>query len=100
MTPQNLHYRWSGDDLILQFRVSTRASSDGFGDIMGDRLKVAITSPPVDGKANAHLTKFLAKQFGVSKSQVTITNGLANRDKTIVINSPAKVPEKARVRQS
>ena len=64
---------------------------------MGDRLKVAITAPPVDGKANQHLLKFMAKQFGVSRSQVAVVSGMSSRDKTICIQHPKKLPESFQV---
>ena len=60
--------------------------------MMGDRLKISITAPPVDGKANAHLVKFLAGQFGVAKSQVSIVSGESGRDKTVRVSQPARVP--------
>ncbi|MGB4709339.1 MAG: DUF167 family protein [Fuerstiella sp.] len=91
------HYRWSGDELILQLRLSPRSSRDQIGEVMGDRLKVSITAPPVDGKANAHLTKFLAKEFGVSRSQVVIVSGVTHRDKNVSINCPQKFPDNAQV---
>jgi uncharacterized protein (TIGR00251 family) len=46
---------------------------------MATSLKVAITAPPVDGQANAHLTKYLPKQFRVAKSQVIIEKGELGR---------------------
>ena len=70
------HFRWSAEELRLQLRISPRASRDQVGSLMGERLKIAITAPPVDGKANQHLQQFLAKQFGISRSQVSIESGL------------------------
>ena len=61
-------YRWgSADVLILRLRICARSSADKFGDVLDDRLKVSITAPAVDGKANSHLIKFLAKQFGFDR---------------------------------
>ena len=53
---------------------------------------VAITAPPVDGQANAHLIKFIAKQFRVAKSQVIIEKGELGRHKQIKIVNPQQIP--------
>ena len=66
---------------------------------MGDRLKISLTAPPVDGKANQRLVKFLAKQFGVAVSQVSLVAGAAHRDKTLRIQQPQKVPDSFGVSQ-
>ncbi|MBD3391780.1 MAG: DUF167 domain-containing protein [Chitinivibrionales bacterium] len=46
---------------------------------------VTVTSPPVDGKANAHAIKLLAKTLGIPKSSCTITKGHTSRNKVIAI---------------
>lgn len=90
-------YQWQGDDLILDCRLQPKASSDEFVGDLGDELKIRITAPPVDGKANAHLTRFLAKSFGVSKSRVVIEKGELGRSKRIRIQSPEKIPAKLNI---
>lgn len=91
-------YQWQGTRLLLNVRVQPRASQD---EIVGphgtDSLKVRITAPPVDGKANAHLIKFLAKAFGVPKSQVELIKGCTGRDKRLAIDNPQCLPEAAHV---
>lgn len=56
-------------------------------------VKIRITAPPIDGKANTHLIKFLAKTFGVSKSSVVIASGESGRNKVVRISNPRKLPE-------
>jgi len=56
------------------------------GDFNG-RLKIALAAPPVDGKANAHLMKFLAKLLGVPKSAIALVSGETMRDKRLRIDS-------------
>ncbi len=51
-----------------------------------ESVKVYLTAPPVDGKANQALIVFLAEHFQVRKSQVEIIKGLKSRKKTVVIN--------------
>lgn len=48
-------------------------------------LTIHLKSPPVDGKANAELIKYLAKEFGVTKSCITIKSGLSSRQKLVEI---------------
>lgn len=86
-------YRWDGDDLILFLRVQPKASRDELAEPMGDALKVRITAPPVDGKANAHLIRFLAKTFGVAKSAVILESGDISRIKRLRIQKPRQLPK-------
>ena len=87
-----MFYEWQNDDLLLRIKVQTKASSDEFCEVMGNCLKVRITAAPVDGKANQHLTKFLAKKFKVSKSQIKLLNGDTNREKRFRISKPESLP--------
>ncbi|MRI32575.1 YggU family protein [Endozoicomonas sp. OPT23] len=87
------YYRWQNDDLILQLHLQPKAKTDDFCGLHGESLKVRIKAPPVDGKANAYLTKFMAKAFGVSKSKVVIESGELSREKRVRIISPVKIPE-------
>jgi hypothetical protein len=85
-------YRWEGRDLLLQLKLHPRSSRDEFAGPHDDRLRVRITAPPVDGKANSHLVAWLARQFGVGKSSVVIEAGQTSRLKRVRIRAPAQVP--------
>ena len=85
-------HRWEGDTLILEVRVQPRASRDEIVGLHGDALKIRITAPPVDGKANAHLTRFLAKAFGVPRARVTLLGGETGRSKRLRIEAPTRLP--------
>lgn len=80
------------DGLVLRLYIQPKASRDSLVGLHGDELKVAITAPPVDGQANAHLVKYLAKQFRVAKSQVLIEKGVLGRHKQIKIIHPQQIP--------
>ncbi|MFD2932593.1 DUF167 domain-containing protein [Spirosoma flavum] len=54
-------------------------------------LNVKIKAPAQDGKANAYLVEFLAKQFGTAKSNVTIVAGFTNPHKRIEIEVTEEV---------
>ncbi len=89
---QPLYLKREGDDLLLRLVLQPKASRDQFVGLLGDELKVAITAPPVDGKANVHLIKFLSKQFKVAKGAITVEKGLLNRHKLVRIKSPKLLP--------
>lgn len=80
-------------DIVLHVYIQPKASRDQIVGLHGDELKIAITAPPVDGKANAHLTKYLAKQFKVAKGLVKIEKGELGRHKQIRVISPSLIPE-------
>ena len=85
-------YRWENQVLHLFVRVQPKASKDEFAEVQDDRIKVRITAPPVDGKANEHLLKFVAKCCGVAKSQVQIKSGETGRNKHLCISAPQTLP--------
>ena len=84
------YYYWKGNDLYLAVYIQTRASKNKIVGKHGDRLKIQITAPPIEGKANDELTKFLAKFFSISKTQVQLISGLQGRNKLIQISNPNK----------
>ena len=87
------YFLWAGDDLILDIHLQPKASKDEFAGLHGERLKIRLTTPPVEGKANAHLMAFLGQAFGVAKSHVQLISGELNRQKRVRIQSPLKLPE-------
>ncbi|MBW9398530.1 YggU family protein [Leclercia sp. EC_58] len=80
------------DGLVLRLYIQPKASRDTIIGLHGDEVKVAITAPPVDGQANTHLVKYLAKQFRVAKSQVLIEKGELGRHKQVKILNPQQIP--------
>ncbi len=80
------------DDILLRLYIQPKASRDKIIGLHGEELKVAITAPPVDGKANSHLTKYLSKQFKVAKGLVKIEKGELGRHKQVRICSPNQIP--------
>ncbi|MBK8163622.1 MAG: YggU family protein [Gammaproteobacteria bacterium] len=86
-------YTWNGDRLTLNIRVQPRSSKDEIVGIQGNHLKIRITSPPVDGKANAHLIQFLARVFDVPKARISLLCGENGREKRLLIVAPTRLPE-------
>lgn len=76
---------------MLAVRVVPKSSRD---DVLAEAewLKIRLTAPPVDGKANEHLVRLLAKAFGVAKSRVVIEKGATGRSKQVRIVRPERLP--------
>lgn len=66
-------------------RVQPRASRNAIAGVMGDAVKLAITAPPVDGKANQAVIEFLSDLFRVAKSSIVIVSGEMGRNKLIAV---------------
>lgn len=64
-------------------RVVPRASRNEIVGVQGDALKVRLTAPPVEGRANEALIAFLAERLSVRKSQVEIVAGATSRRKVL-----------------
>lgn len=79
-------------DLLLNVHIQPRAARDEIVGYHGDRLKIRITAPPVDGKANQHLIAFLAQSFKVPKRNVVLISGETGREKRIRIIAPQVLP--------
>jgi uncharacterized protein (TIGR00251 family) len=84
--------RWDGEDLVLALRVQPRAARDELAGPHGDRFRVRITAPPVDGKANAHLLRYLARCFAVPAADIRLERGETGRDKQVRIRRPGQIP--------
>ena len=74
--------------LILNLRVIPRASRDAIQGVVGDALKIRIQAPPIEGKANAYLVKFLSKHWKIPRSSIEILSGATGRNKRLRINQP------------
>jgi len=73
----------SPDGVTFAVKVHPRAKKNAITGEVGDALKVALTAPPVDGKANDACIEFFANLLKVSRSSVTIAVGLTSRNKVI-----------------
>ena len=62
--------------------------------VHGDALKVGLAAPPVEGRANEALVRFLAESFGVTLQQVILVRGATSRSKTVQIHAPVRRPDR------
>ena len=77
----------SNGALIVDVRVTPRASRSEVVGMQGGMLKVRLTSPPVNGAANEELVKLIAKTFGVPKRDVEIITGQTSKSKRLRISN-------------
>jgi uncharacterized protein (TIGR00251 family) len=81
-------YKWQENNLQLELYVRPRTSKNAVVGPYGEHLKITITAPPVEGKANNHLIKFLAKYFGINQNQVKILKGANSKYKSVLVSNP------------
>ena len=73
----------SANGATFAVKVHPRAKKNAITGEVGDALKLALTAPPVDGKANEACIEFFAKLLKVSPSSVTIAAGRTSRNKVV-----------------
>ena len=81
--------RWRPDELVLALHVQPGARRTALAGAHGARLKLALHAPPVDGKANEELLRFLAQTLGLRRAQLRLLAGATSRQKTIAIDADA-----------
>ncbi len=86
-------FQWQGDNLILTCHLQPKASKSEVVGLHGEALKIRIKAPPVEGKANTELIRFLAKEFAVSKRAVSLISGELSRHKRVQIDNPKVIPD-------
>ena len=71
--------------LLLSIYVQPRSHRNTIVGLHGDAVKMRLTAPPVDGKANKAVIAFWAKSLKIPKSAITMKSGLHNRMKKILL---------------
>jgi uncharacterized protein (TIGR00251 family) len=69
--------------LTFEVQVSPRAARARVGPVQGGRLKLAVTAPPVEGRANVAVVALLAKRLGLRRGDVTVVSGQRGRRKLL-----------------
>jgi hypothetical protein len=73
------------DGTLLLVRVNPGARKSEIMGEAGGRLRIRLQAPPVEGKANKELAKFIARELGLKKNRVTLTAGEKSREKTLLL---------------
>ena len=72
--------------VYISLHIQPGAKREAIAGLFGSSLKIALNAPPVDGKANAALLRFLAAKLGVAKKQIELCSGAASRDKRVFVS--------------
>ena len=73
----------SGETIGFAVKVQPRAKRNAITGTVGEALKLSLTAPPLEGRANRAVIEFFADWFEIPHSQVTITSGETSRNKLI-----------------
>jgi uncharacterized protein (TIGR00251 family) len=73
------------DGCVLSVRVHPGARRNAATGIHDDAVKIALTTPPVDGRANDALIGFLAEALRLPRARIALTSGATSRSKTLRI---------------
>ncbi|HMM20394.1 MAG TPA: DUF167 domain-containing protein [Selenomonadales bacterium] len=90
MALEELDLKESPDGITIKVKVQPRASKNAIAGLLGGCLKLSLTSPPVEGAANAACIEFVAALCGVAKSKVTIVSGRKSREKIVQVAGTTK----------
>lgn len=86
MGRRTFHFRDGQRGAALAIRVTPRARRNEVAEVLNDgTIRIRLTAPPVDGKANRALIKFLSEVLNVPTSRISIVAGEKGRDKLVSI---------------
>ncbi|WP_263833994.1 DUF167 domain-containing protein [Sulfurospirillum oryzae] len=88
----HIFYAWEGDILVLNILGTPSAKRDAIGKVKGNQLKISVTAAPVAGKATDHMVRFLAKEFGITASDIEVVYGRMNVNKQLRFKAPKNLP--------
>jgi uncharacterized protein (TIGR00251 family) len=86
-------YRRNGDVLTLTLHVQPGAKRTDVAGLHGEALKIRLAAPPIEGRANEALLKYIAEAFGVPLRQVELKQGGQSRHKVVAITGSKVEPE-------
>jgi uncharacterized protein len=86
-------YRRSGEVISLTLHVQPGAKRSGIAGLHGEALKLRLAAPPVEGRANEALIKYIAELFDVPQRQVELRQGAQSRHKVVMVSGSALDPE-------
>ena len=79
--------------IVLTLHVQPGAKRTEVAGTHGDSLKIRLAAPPVDGRANAELLRYLAHAFGVPQRNAMLVRGDSSRQKIVRIRCPSVRPD-------
>ena len=83
---------WEGDVLVLNVLGRPSSKHTAIGKVIGKQLEIHVAERPVRGRATAHMVRFLAGEFNVDESDITVVFGVYNVNKQLRIKAPKRLP--------
>lgn len=77
--------------------VTPNARADGIRGLAGDVLLVRLKAPPVDGKANEALVRFISERLGLPRAAVSLAHGATGRSKLLAVSGLTRAEALARL---
>jgi uncharacterized protein len=82
--------RESAQGISFAVKVQPRARKNAITGVVGDAIKLALTAPPVEGRANEAVIEFFADLFEIPRASVTIASGATSRTKVLRVAGLSK----------
>ena len=86
-------YRRDGDSITLTLHIQPGAKRSEVAGLHGDALKIRLAAPPIEGRANEALLRFIADSFDVPLRQVELLRGAQSRHKMVKVTASKVAPE-------
>jgi uncharacterized protein (TIGR00251 family) len=86
-------YQLSGDIITLVLHVQPGAKQTSVAGLHGEALKIRLAAPPIEGRANEALLRFIADHFGVPLRSVELKQGGQSRHKRVTVSGSKVAPE-------
>lgn len=86
-------YRRNGDELTLTLHIQPGAKRSEIAGLHGEALKIRLAAPPIEGRANEALLRFIADLFAVSLRQVELRQGGQSRHKVVAVSGSRVDPQ-------
>ncbi len=86
-------YQLSDNLVSITLHIQPGAKRNQIVGLHGDALKIKLAAPPIDGRANEELLKFIADIFGVPQKNVALLRGPLSRHKVVTISDSLIAPD-------
>jgi uncharacterized protein (TIGR00251 family) len=86
-------HRNEGGGIVLTLHVQPGAKRSEVSGLHGDALKIRLAAPPIEGRANEALVRFIAERFAVPLRNVELLRGAQSRHKMVKVTGSAVAPE-------
>lgn len=86
-------YRRSGDSVMLTLHIQPGAKHTNVAGLHGEALKIRLAAPPIEGRANEALLKFIAEKFSVPLRNVELKQGGQSRHKVVAVTGSKIAPD-------